>query len=177
MMPRHPAARVPFRIRIGYNISTMYTGDFTFGAIEGGLMATDRSDPLFSVTYLSMSNIPAHCVDMLDIERAALRNNPIDGLTGFLYFDGTFFLQVLEGKRQALDNMLATLAVDPRHGGMRVLRDQPIAARQFGAWSMAFCDGTARHAQFGFRPLKTELKRAQGTDPGDILSRLDALRP
>ena len=140
-------------------------------------MATERPETLFSVTYLSMSNIPAHSVDMLDIERAALRNNPIDGLTGFLYFDGIFFLQVLEGKRQALDNMLAKLHVDPRHSDVTILRDQPLPHRQFGAWSMAFCDGTARHARFGFRPLRTELNRAQRADPGDILSRLDALRP
>lgn len=114
---------------------------------------------------------------MLDIERASLRNNAPDGISGFLYFDGTFFLQVLEGTRPALDGMMSRLRADPRHYALRVLRDCPLQSRQFGGWSMAFCDGTARHALFGFTPMRTELDAAERDRPGDILTRLDKVRP
>ncbi len=66
------------------------------------------------------------------------RNNPRVGLVGALYFsDGNFF-QCLEGEADAIDALVETIRLDPRHRGMKVLGRHPIEARSFSVWAMKY---------------------------------------
>ena len=56
-------------------------------------------------------------------------NNRRDQITGCVMFHQGHILQVLEGERADLDRLMRRLLVDPRHSGLRVLCDMPIAAR------------------------------------------------
>ena len=58
------------------------------------------------------------------------RNNRRDHVTGCLMFHEGHILQVLEGARGDLDRLMRKILVDPRHTGVRVLSDMPIAARR-----------------------------------------------
>jgi hypothetical protein len=72
---------------------------------------------------------------LLDVSR---RNNANDDVTGMLlYHEGSFF-QVLEGKRQDVENVLARVEQDARHRMVTVLMEQEIEERAFGDWSMAY---------------------------------------
>ena len=57
-------------------------------------------------------------------------NNRRDHLTGCLLIHQGHFLQALEGARVDLDRLLRRLVADPRHTGLKVLVDTPIAERR-----------------------------------------------
>ena len=67
----------------------------------------------------------------------AQRNNDRDGLTGALAAHDERYIQVIEGSRSALDNLLRRLERDARHRNIVILDRRPISARAFGQWAMA----------------------------------------
>lgn len=93
---------------------------------------------MISVLYISAGR------KLLDDEAAlsellaqCRRNNAALGLTGMLLYSDGNFMQALEGEEEAVDALLAKIAKDRRHTGMRVLWRRPIAQRLFDGWSMA----------------------------------------
>jgi hypothetical protein len=73
-----------------------------------------------------------------DILNSSRRNNAADDITGALLFSDTNFAQVLEGPRAAVDRLYKTLHYDPRHKDLILLLTEPLKARQFPQWSMAY---------------------------------------
>lgn len=63
-------------------------------------------------------------------------NNVELGLTGILFFDGHHFGQVLEGRRDAVDNRWQVIQRDQRHIDVHVIAHKEIARRSFSNWSM-----------------------------------------
>ncbi|MDP3802810.1 MAG: BLUF domain-containing protein [Phenylobacterium sp.] len=57
------------------------------------------------------------------------RNNRRDHVTGCLMFHEGHILQALEGARGDLDRLMRRILTDPRHTGVRILSDMPVAAR------------------------------------------------
>jgi len=76
--------------------------------------------------------------DVDSILSASHRNNPGRGVTGMLCFDNTYFLQALEGSRQAVSELFGRISADPRHMDVTMLQYSDIAERDFGAWDMAY---------------------------------------
>ncbi len=74
--------------------------------------------------------------DLNTIMDASNRNNQRDGITGALLFDTLWFIQVLEGEREAISATLRRIMGDERHDGVTVMDARPIAARAFGNWWM-----------------------------------------
>ncbi len=70
------------------------------------------------------------------------RNNRRDGLTSALMRHDGQFLQVIEGRRSDIDRLMDRLRADPRHENLRLLSDQPVTARRFGAWPMILAELT-----------------------------------
>ncbi|MBX9461132.1 MAG: BLUF domain-containing protein [Brevundimonas sp.] len=58
------------------------------------------------------------------------RNNRRDHLTSCVMFHRGHILQAIEGARVDLDRLIRRLLDDPRHTGLRILVDAPIAARR-----------------------------------------------
>ena len=96
-----------------------------------------RSEALERLVYCSRA-----CVDTASLQAisellgVSQRNNIRDGLTGALAINEGWFLQVVEGSTQALDNLLRRLAADPRHADVEVLSRRPVTGRLFPDWSM-----------------------------------------
>ncbi|MDZ4111140.1 MAG: BLUF domain-containing protein [Brevundimonas sp.] len=67
------------------------------------------------------------------------RNTRRDHLTSCVMFHQGHILQAAEGARADLDRLMRRLLADPRHSGLRVLADTPIAARRLDE-PMALCD-------------------------------------
>lgn len=57
------------------------------------------------------------------------RNNRRDRVSACLMFHNGHILQALEGERIDLDRLMRHIIDDPRHTGLRVLSDMPIAER------------------------------------------------
>ena len=64
------------------------------------------------------------------------RNNPARGITGLLCFVDDIFAQVLEGGRDAVCELFATIIRDDRHNAVRILSFEEIQERRFGQWNM-----------------------------------------
>jgi hypothetical protein len=91
-----------------------------------------------ALTYTSWAR-PGIGPEEVDAIMAAARvNNPLDGITGVLIFNGSAFLQILEGSRLAVDDLVKKLALDSRHSNMSIRDDRLIETRTFPDWSMAY---------------------------------------
>ena len=93
---------------------------------------------LKSLTYTSWARSTINDGDIESILRSARTNNPLDGLTGVLIFNGSAFMQVLEGAEQAVDDMVRKLEHDTRHFNFHVREQRLITERAFPDWSMAY---------------------------------------
>jgi hypothetical protein len=97
------------------------------------------------------------------ILHASETNNFRNGITGFLIFDKSSFLQILEGDQAAVLETYDRIGEDPRHARVTVIAARQVAARAFTDWAMGghlrsdeTCDIYARHGAAG------------GLDPGRL---------
>jgi hypothetical protein len=90
--------------------------------------------------YRSRALAPEPSAALGDILAASIWNNARHGITGALGFSGGAYVQLLEGRAEALDGLLAKLAADPRHTDMAVLFREPVGTRLLSGWSMARVD-------------------------------------
>ena len=67
-------------------------------------------------------------------EKSAVKNQKL-GLSGYLYFDGTHFLQYLEGEEELVDALLEIIRDDPRHAFLCETSEE-IIEKRFPEWSM-----------------------------------------
>ena len=68
----------------------------------------------------------------------ARAGNEARNVTGALVYVDGVFLQVLEGERAVLDELLASIRNDGRHESMKVFHQAEIPARAFNEWRMAY---------------------------------------
>lgn len=88
------------------------------------------------LVYISQAIRKMSLEDLNAIQRVAKANNePLD-VTGSLFYNGGWFLQVLEGPAATLQQLYQKIEGDPRHKNSRVLYNEPAAFRTFGRWSM-----------------------------------------
>ena len=78
---------------------------------------------LRSVTYTSLARLDLQAAELEAIHDTARRENAARGITGLLIFNGTHFLQIIEGAPDAIDELVDRLRRDPRHSGVEV-RDE-----------------------------------------------------
>lgn len=69
---------------------------------------------------------------------AARRANQAAGITGIMLYDGIMFVQLLEGDAPIVDDLFARIKNDTRHFNIQPLIREPVGARQFSNWSMAY---------------------------------------
>jgi hypothetical protein len=67
---------------------------------------------------------------------ASNRNNERDGISGALLFDTLWFVQILEGEREAISATLRRISSDERHDAVTVMDCRAIEDRLFGNWWM-----------------------------------------
>lgn len=98
---------------------------------------------LYNVVYCSRA---ANGVDAADVERiiaSARRHNPAVGITGLLVFGSGVFFQWLEGPRDSVTALMATLKADARHDTIVELSaNEEVRERLFPEWDMEFVEST-----------------------------------
>jgi hypothetical protein len=84
---------------------------------------------------------------------ASNRNNERDGISGALLFDTMWFVQILEGEREAISATLRRIMADQRHDNITVMEARPVRERHFGNWWMGLAllrgDNSALFARHG----------------------------
>ena len=95
---------------------------------------------LYELVYNSVA-IPADLAEAeLEKVLASARARNLEmGITGLLLFHNGEFVQLLEGKRAAVETVYHDVILkDRRHRAVTMCWDQPISHRSFSAWSMGF---------------------------------------
>ncbi|MET3105612.1 hypothetical protein AAKU67_003166 [Oxalobacteraceae bacterium GrIS 2.11] len=86
--------------------------------------------------YISQATRKMSLEDLNDIHKTAKTNNePVD-VTGSLFYNGGWFLQVLEGPLATITALYKKIEKDPRHKNSRILYNEPAKFRTFTRWSM-----------------------------------------
>lgn len=91
---------------------------------------------LKSLTYTSFARLDLTGEDLEAIHRTASQVNALEGISGLLIFNGTHFVQIIEGSANAVADLVERLRRDPRHSGLEIRDEREIEARSFGGWSM-----------------------------------------
>ena len=119
---------------------------------------------------LIYSSAAAPDLDLADLEAMLAESrirNKARGITGVLVFVDNVFLQILEGQKDKVLDLLRTIERDPRHSGLKVFFEEEIDEPAFASWSMAYLSpGTGDVARWA------ELDGA--TTVGRVLSSLES---
>ena len=90
---------------------------------------------LTSVTYTSLARIDGTS-DLEDIETTSGEWNARNDVTGFLVFNGTHFLQLIEGAESVIDDLVERVRKDSRHTGFEIRDRQKVERRSFPGWPL-----------------------------------------
>jgi len=88
--------------------------------------------------YVSLPAVPLDESDVEKILAAARAKNLERRITGFLLFDGTMFMQLIEGPPRAVRDLFDALRADTRHQTVQKIYEGAAAVRLFSNFSMAF---------------------------------------
>ncbi len=88
------------------------------------------------LVYISQSTRKMSQEDLHAILKTAKTNNEPIEVTGSLFYNGGWFLQVLEGAPATLQELYKKIEKDPRHKNSRILYNEPAKFRTFTRWSM-----------------------------------------
>ena len=105
-----------------------------------------------TLTYTSRARLDVDDRDLADIHSIARNLNALDGVTGLLLYDGSRFLQIVEGAEAAIDNLLERLRRDRRHSALEVRDERFVEQRSFPDWSMELLRVSA-----GYREARAEI--------------------
>ncbi|QJB70281.1 BLUF domain-containing protein [Parasphingorhabdus halotolerans] len=94
-------------------------------------------DLITALVYVSTADPGLVKDDLLAIRRVAESNNQHSQITGLLTYNGTNFMQLIEGTASAVNECAHIIGLDDRHNGMTVLTRTEHSGRQFPDWTMA----------------------------------------
>ncbi|MBL8644071.1 MAG: BLUF domain-containing protein [Rhodospirillaceae bacterium] len=95
---------------------------------------------LYRLAYTSIASRPLSKTDLKQILSTSTLRNQADNITGALCFSRDAFVQVLEGARYKVNKAFHRIVADARHKDVEMIGLEPVPARTFGNWSMAFID-------------------------------------
>ena len=90
---------------------------------------------LIRIVYYSERN-PGVGLDMRRLIDACERNNPRDEISGFLHYNGIYFLQALEGERDKVRACYDRIRADSAHMNLVLIGAEDIAARKYQDWTI-----------------------------------------
>jgi hypothetical protein len=138
---------------------------------------------LHEITYVSLAThemVQSALLQLLDQSRVY---NVAHGITGLLMYHRQEFLQLLEGERDEVEALFATICRDRRHQQVYSMWEGPVAARSFDRWAMGFVspDEAALRERPGYECVLNEglVSAGRGSNGKKILLQLrdDFLRP
>lgn len=137
-------------------------------------MSNTKSN-MWTLSYASKSNVPEEQIseECQRIISFARHRNASLGVTGFLVYRAGYFIQILEGPLENLDLLYGRIALDSRHGHLRLLHRGPIEKRVFSDWSMSFAIASRAESRDLESSLLDRLSERSGRlDHEEVLSLL-----
>lgn len=135
---------------------------------------------------LIYSSEAAPDLDIADLEQMLVESrirNKARGITGVLIFVEDVFLQILEGEKDSVVDLMHTIERDPRHRGIKIFHERETDERAFASWSMAYLspgvEAVSRWAQLEgattIGGVLSSLESEPGRLPGFVIHILKAI--
>lgn len=93
--------------------------------------------PIHQLIYISQATKKMSNEDLLEILKVSKRNNQKINVTGSLFYNSGWFLQVLEGVPSTINDIYNRIEKDTRHKNACILYNEPTKSRTFLNWSMS----------------------------------------
>jgi hypothetical protein len=93
---------------------------------------------MYSLVYTSIPSASLTEVDLKDILKKAQVNNTNKNISGCLIYYNNTFVQILEGKKQAIIDLFSKIELDPRHKRISPSDLYPINEQIFSRWTMGY---------------------------------------
>ncbi|WP_239804661.1 BLUF domain-containing protein [Croceicoccus hydrothermalis] len=139
-------------------------------------MNPPSSDMLYRLLYTSTAapgDRPGETM-VRDIVGASCARNRQTGVSGGLLFDGSKFVQVLEGPAASVESLFESICRDLRHVDVNLVDFSPIDTRMFGEWHMAFV-GPDHEIITGMESDRDEIAFLLGVDARKAVEQLRSL--
>ncbi|GHF73138.1 BLUF domain-containing protein [Seohaeicola zhoushanensis] len=91
---------------------------------------------LLTISYRSLARLREPTSQLQAILKESRRRNAELGITGILLFDGTYFMQTIEGPLDNSATLFARIVEDGRHDEVVPFGVAKIATRAFPDWTM-----------------------------------------
>jgi hypothetical protein len=91
---------------------------------------------IFSLTYVSVATRSYSLEKLRSLADISARNNVKLGITGILLYNGTDFMQLLEGEEPLVRVLYSLIESDKRHHDLVILQQDHINQRLFASWAM-----------------------------------------
>ena len=101
-------------------------------------LKAETKSALERLVYASRAAEPLGTLDLFNLLNQAREKNARLGITGHLLYADGLYTQCIEGPPEAIEALWQVLLKDPRHEAISVLSRQPVTARRFEEWAMAF---------------------------------------
>ena len=137
------------------------------------------------IMYSSQATEPMTVTGLEAILADARTGNEARNVTGALVdVDGVFF-QIIEGDKDVVHKLMASIASDSRHHSVKIFYEAEIDVRAFESWSMAYLSATAEQmSKWAGLPgtatveqLLTDINRGPQRAPRILVNILNALTP
>lgn len=93
---------------------------------------------LITLVYVSFATHALRDAELLEILNKSWENNARNQVTGMLLYRARFFVQVLEGDEEAIENTFINILADRRHNHVFTVYTNDIQTRMFPTWTMGF---------------------------------------
>lgn len=101
-------------------------------------MEKTEQEKLVRLIYVSIMTVDCDTQALEDILKVSRANNAKRLITGMLCYDPAFFMQCIEGPREAINGLYTEISRDKRHMNLTLLEYVDVSQRLFGDWSMGF---------------------------------------
>ena len=102
---------------------------------------------MIRLVYCSCSHGELSLIEIQRILEVARSNNADIDVTGMLAYEAPWFLQVLEGDRETVNELYLRIAEDPRHDECVLISYGEAEERLFGGWRMGFAGSSTAFAE------------------------------
>jgi hypothetical protein len=90
--------------------------------------------------YTSEATKVFHKKELIDLLHDSRAYNTIDEICGFLFYNDGVFLQIIEGKTEAVNHLFSRIIKDSRHSNISIIIKESISEFLFEKWSMGGAD-------------------------------------
>jgi hypothetical protein len=105
------------------------------------------SIPIYNLIYLSTASFRFSEKDLTELLNQSRKHNLDKGITGLLLYAEGSFMQLLEGKREDIEDLMGRIKKDERHRQVQIMEEGEVARRQFPDWTMGFLDYASPQAR------------------------------